>query len=57
MIYLGINKPTMPTQLPDNQVYWGFDLIDVHGFDHQELLQSQVPDVIILAILDSLGIE
>lgn len=51
VIYLGINKPTMPTQLPDNQIYRGFDLIDVHGFNCQELLQSQVPDVIILAVL------
>ncbi len=51
VIYLGINKPTMPTQLAENEVYRGFDMIDIHAFDHQKLLQSQVPDVIILAIL------
>ncbi len=51
VIYLGTYKPTMPTQLPENQVYRGFDLINIHAFDHTELLQSQVPDVIILAIL------
>ncbi len=51
VVYLGINTPSMPTQLPSKQVYKGFDLIDVHSFDHTQLLQSQVPDVIILAVL------
>ena len=41
----------MPTKLPENQVYRGFELIDVHAFNHEQLLQSQVPDVIILAVL------
>lgn len=51
VIYLGINKPTMPTRLPEKEVYRGFDLIDVHSFDYEQFLQSQVPDVIILAVL------
>ncbi len=51
VIYLGTKIPTMPTQLPEKEVYRGFDLINIHAFDHYELLQSQVPDVLILAIL------
>jgi predicted transposase YdaD len=51
VVYLGVNKPMMPTQLPLKQVYRGFDLINIHSFDHNKLLQSQVPDVIILAVL------
>ncbi|MBL7816321.1 MAG: hypothetical protein JNL70_14975 [Saprospiraceae bacterium] len=51
VIYLGTEKPSMLTQLPDNQVYRGFDLIDIHALDYQVLLQSQVPDVVIIAIL------
>jgi hypothetical protein len=51
VIYLGTNTPNMPTELPPNQVYKGFELIDIHTFDHTQLLQSQVPDVIILAVL------
>ena len=51
VIYLGVKKPLMPTQLPEEQVYRGFDLIDVHALDHRQLLESQVPDVIILAVL------
>ncbi len=51
VIYLGTKTPTMLTQLPENQIYRGFDLVNIHAFNHKELLQSQVPDVIILAVL------
>ena len=51
VIYLGTSTPNMPTKLPEEQVYRGFDLINIHAFNHAELLSSQVPDVIILAIL------
>ena len=57
VIYLGTNSPTMPTQLPDNQVYRGFDIIDIHALNHQILLQSQVPDVVLLSILADYPIE
>ena len=51
VIYLGTQKPTMRTQLLENEIYTGFDLIDIHAIDHTIMLQSQVPDFIILAIL------
>ena len=51
VIYLGTQKPTMRTQLLENEIYRGFDLIDIHAIDHTIMLQSQVPDFIILAIL------
>ena len=51
VIYLGTQKPTMRTQLLEKEVYRGFDLIDIHSIDHRLMLQSQVPDFIILAIL------
>ena len=51
VIYLGTDKPTMRTKLLENEVYRGFDLIDIHSIDHRLMLQSQVPDFIILAIL------
>ena len=41
----------MLTELPEKQVLRGFELINIHTFNHTQLLQSQVPDVIILAIL------
>jgi hypothetical protein len=51
VIFLGTGESKMLTQLPDNQVYRGFELINIHEFDSQALLNSQVPDAIILAIL------
>jgi hypothetical protein len=51
VVFLGEGKTTMPTQLPDNQIYKGFDLINIHEFDSKTLLESQIPDVILLAIL------
>ena len=51
VIYLGKNKPTMPTKLPENEIYRGFDLINIHEFNREKLLSSQIPGVIITAIL------
>ncbi len=51
VIYLGTQKPTMRTNLLEKEIYRGFDLIDIHSIDHRLMLQSQVPDFIILAIL------
>lgn len=51
VIYLGTKTPTMRTQLTEKEIYRGFDLINLHALNTQTLLSSQVPDVIILAIL------
>ena len=51
VVFLGEGKATMPTQLPENQIYKGFDLINIHEFDSATLLESQIPDVVLLAIL------
>ena len=51
VVYLGEKKPTMPTQLKPEEVYSGFDLIDVHSLNTNELLSSQIPEVVITAIL------
>jgi hypothetical protein len=51
VVFLGEGKATMPTELPENQIYKGFDLINIHEFDSKILLESQIPDVILLAIL------
>ena len=53
VIYVGVGTPLMPTKLPEKEVYRGFDLVNVHEFNCEALLQSQVPDVIILAILSN----
>ena len=51
VIYLGEKTPTMPTQLRPEEVYTGFDLIDVHALNTNELLASQIPEVVLTAIL------
>jgi predicted transposase YdaD len=51
VIYLGEKTPTMRTELKPEEVYTGFDLVNVHALDPNELLNSQIPEVVITAIL------
>jgi len=51
VIYLGKGKPKMRTQLTDDEVFSGFDLINVYQLNTETLLSSQVPEVILLAFL------
>jgi len=51
VIYLGSGKTRMPTHLPESQQYKGFDLINLRELDTEKLLSSQVPEVVLLALL------
>jgi len=51
VIFLGKGKTNMKTQLPENEIFRGFDLINLHELDVDKLLSSQVPEVILLALL------
>ncbi len=51
VIYLGRGKTTMSTSLTPNQVFSSFELINIHAMDPERFLSSQVPEVILLAIL------
>ncbi len=52
VIYLGSKKePKMLTKLPDNAIFSGFDLINLHKLDTKKLLSSQIPEVVLLALL------
>jgi predicted transposase YdaD len=53
VVYLGEDPPTMRTQLQPEEVFTGFDLLNVHGLDTNELLSSQLPEVVIVAILSN----
>ena len=57
VIFLGKGKATMQTQLPENEIFRGFDLINLHELDANKLLSSQVPEVILLALLADFGKE
>ncbi len=47
----------VPTQLHPEEIYKGYDLVNIHQFDYNRLLQSQVPEMVILAILGHYGQE
>jgi hypothetical protein len=53
VVYLGEKPPTMRTQLKPEEVYTGFDLLNVQGLDTNKLLSSQMPEVVIVAILSN----
>ncbi len=51
VIYLGMETPTMRQELKPEEVYKGFDLLNVHALDTDELLSSQIPEVVLMAVL------
>jgi hypothetical protein len=53
VIYLGVETPTMRTTLKPEEVYTGFDLLNVHTLDTQVLLSSQIPEVVLMAVLSN----
>ncbi len=55
VIYLGRQDPKMKTKLqdviPGDALAYDFPLINIHQYDYQKLLASDIPEEIILAIL------
>ena len=51
VVYLGERRPNIPTRLKEEEVFTGFELVDFGRLDYEQLLSSQVPEVIVLAIL------
>jgi len=57
VVYLGTAVPTMRTQLKDEEIISGFELINIAEIDYQKWLVSEVPEAIMLAILADFGAE
>jgi hypothetical protein len=51
VIYLGSETPTMRTTLKPEEVYTGFDLLNVRALDTEKLLSSQIPEEVLMAVL------
>jgi len=51
VIYLGSARMTMHTQLEEREVFRGFDVLNVQELEFEELIQSQIPEEIVLAVL------
>jgi hypothetical protein len=49
--YFGEETSKMQTELPQEEIFTGFTLKQLHGFSYKELLTSDIPEEIILAIL------
>ena len=51
VIFLGKGKMTMQTRLPERHVFREFQVLNLHELEFDKMLQSQIPEEIILAIL------
>lgn len=51
VIYLGTNKSKMKTQLTQNQIFNSFHLINLNELDASTFLKSDIPEVVLLALL------
>jgi len=51
VIYLGASKPSMKTKLPKNEQITGFQLTNIHDLSTDAVLESELPEEIILSIL------
>ncbi|MCB9298495.1 MAG: hypothetical protein H6559_36090 [Lewinellaceae bacterium] len=50
-VYLGKRKPNIPARLKKEEVFAGFELIDLGRLDYRQMLSSQIPEAVVLAIL------
>ena len=53
VVFLDAGKSKMRTQLLEEEIYQGFDLINISQLNTEELLSSQVPEVVLLALLSN----
>jgi hypothetical protein len=51
VVYLGDEEPKMRTELKEEEIFTKYTLIDAKRFSAQKFLESEVPQVVILAIL------
>jgi hypothetical protein len=51
LIYLGEKSPKMRTELYPHEVFSRFDLLDAKTLDTNELLGSQIPEEVLMAVL------
>ena len=51
VVYIGNVPPSMRTKLTKEEVIEGFELVNISGINYRKLLESEVPEAIILAIL------
>ncbi|MEM9885417.1 MAG: hypothetical protein AAF849_05950 [Bacteroidota bacterium] len=53
VVYLGAKEVKMRSKLEEKEIFSGFEIISLHQLDTSTLLSSQVPEVILLALLSN----
>jgi hypothetical protein len=51
VVYLGASKVNMKSMLPNHLVFKGFHLINLRDIDPDTMIQSDIPEEVLLAIL------
>ena len=51
VIYLGKRKSTMKSKLQKDQIFTGFDIINLTEINPEQLISTQVPEMVIMALL------
>jgi hypothetical protein len=51
VIYLGVAEPRMRTELPEEEQIKGFELRNIHKLPVEQVLESDIPEEIVLSIL------
>jgi hypothetical protein len=51
VIYLGKRKSTMKNKLEPNLIFSGFDIINITAIDPNQLISTQIPEMVIMALL------
>ncbi len=54
VIYLGKRKSTMKNKLAPGHVFSGFDIINITAIDPNQLISTQIPEMVIMALLGNL---
>lgn len=54
VIYLGKQKSTMKAQLEPNLIFYGFDIINLTEIDPDQLISTQIPEMVVMALLGNL---
>ncbi len=57
VVYLGKRKSTMKSTLAPNVVFTGFDMINITEIDSKQLISSQIPEVVVMALLGNFAID
>ncbi|MCG8332649.1 MAG: hypothetical protein MI974_33500 [Chitinophagales bacterium] len=57
VIYIGNSSPNMKIRLPQDQVFKGYELINIHDLKLSNFLASDIPEEIVLAILADFPVE